>query len=615
MASTLKVDTIVHPSGTPDNLTLDNAGNVTIGNNLTVTGTTTQTGSTTFTTQTLFPDGTAGAPAISNTGDTNCGIYFPAADTVSVATSGTQAIQVNSSQQLEISDGTVSLPSLTNIGDTNTGVYFPAADNVALATNGTAALTVDSNQNVSITGVIDGLSTPGVATGTGSSSGGTLAAATYYVRIVAFDSAGNTTNAGTESTGVTTTGSTSSIAYTWTAVTGATGYRVYFSTTSGTYASGYFVTTSASYTLTTTSGSFAVGLPSSNTTGISLMSNQSFKRNRIINGDMRVDQRNAGASGTGNGYTVDRFAYFGAAASKGTWQQNAGSVTPPAGFTNYLGFTSSSAYTVGASEQFNLYQPIEGLNISDLGWGTANARTVTLSFWVRSSLTGTFGGSIYNSAVNRSYPYSYTISSANTWEQKSVTIAGDTSGTWLTTNGVGLYLNFGLGAGSTVSNTAGSWYAGRFDSATGATSVVGTNGATFYITGVQLEVGSVATPYERQIYSEQLAQCQRYFQFGGNSFYGTALSASTTNIEGAQGLFPTMRSAPTMALTSGVNVQIRQASGAADFTASSPTLLNVSSTVYGVWTQITGFTGLTAAAPAYSRNNGTSNFLSFSAEL
>ena len=240
--------------------------------------------------------------------------------------------------------------------------------------------------------------------------------------------------------------------------------------------------------------------------------NSSFLRNRIINGDMRIDQRNAGASGTANQYTVDRFAYFGAAASKGTWQQNAGSVTPPTGFTNYWGFTSSSAYTVGATEQFNLYQPVEGFNVSDLAWGTANAKTVTLSFWVRSSLTGTFGGSIYNSAVNRSYPYSYTISSANTWEYKTITVSGDTSGTWLTTNGIGLYLNFSLGAGSTVSGTAGAWAATRYDSATGATSVVGTNGATFYLTGVQLEVGTAATPFERRQYGQELALCQRYYE-------------------------------------------------------------------------------------------------------
>jgi hypothetical protein len=130
---------------------------------------------------------------------------------------------------------------------------------------------------------------------------------------------------------------------------------------------------------------------------------------------MRIDQRNAGASGTANGYTVDRFAYFGSQASKGTWQQNAGAITPPVGFKNYLGFTSSSAYTVISTDEFELYQSIEGFNVADLEWGTANAKTVILSFWVRSSLTGTFGGAFQNSNGTRSYPYSYTISAA--WRQ------------------------------------------------------------------------------------------------------------------------------------------------------------------------------------------------------
>lgn len=237
-------------------------------------------------------------------------------------------------------------------------------------------------------------------------------------------------------------------------------------------------------------------------------------RNRIINGDMRIDQRNAGASvtiGAGASYTLDRWQPNSSQASKFSVQQNAGSVTPPNGFTNYLGVTSLSSYSVPSGEVFDLRQLIEGFNVADLGWGTANAKTVTLSFWVRSSLTGTFGGSIFNSAANRSYPFTYTISSANTWEQKTVTIAGDTSGTWLTNNGIGLVVVFGLGVGSTYSGTAGAWAGATYTSATGATSVVGTNGATFYITGVQLEVGSTATPFERRLYNQELANCQRYY--------------------------------------------------------------------------------------------------------
>jgi hypothetical protein len=259
-------------------------------------------------------------------------------------------------------------------------------------------------------------------------------------------------------------------------------------------------------------------------------------KNRIINGDMRIDQRNAGASVTPSSgvttYTVDRWATYGSQSSKFTIQQNAGSVTPPSGFTNYLGVTSSSAYSVSASDLFVVMHRIEGFNAADLDWGTANAKTVTLSFWVRSSLTGTFGGSLQNSSQNRNYPFSYTISAANTWEQKTITITGDTTGTWLTTNGIGIRLNFGFGVGSTYSGTAGSWSATEYYSTTGATSVVGTNGATFYITGVQLEVGSTATPFERRLYSQEFANCQRYLPaVNSNSTVDTIMngqSASTT---------------------------------------------------------------------------------------
>ena len=238
--------------------------------------------------------------------------------------------------------------------------------------------------------------------------------------------------------------------------------------------------------------------------------NSSIMKNRIINGAMVIDQRNGGASSGAGGYTVDRWAYFQTQTSKGTWQQNAGSVTPPAGFTKYLGFTSSSAYAVAAGDIFMFRQFIEGFNTADLGWGTANAKTVTLSFQVYSSLTGTFGGAINNGGNTRSYPFTYSIPVANTWTTISVTIVGDTTGTWATDNSAGVTVVFGLGVGSTYSGTAGSWSASNYYSATGATSVVGTSGATFYITGVQLEVGSSATGFEYRQYGTELALCQRY---------------------------------------------------------------------------------------------------------
>jgi len=273
-----------------------------------------------------------------------------------------------------------------------------------------------------------------------------------------------------------------------------------------------------------------------------LVPSSSFKRNRIINGNMLIDQRNAGASVTPTvdpTYTLDRWQFSLSAASKFSAQQSS---TAPAGFINSALITSLSAYSVPAGGYFMFNQPIEGLNVADLGWGTASAQTVTLSFWVRSSLTGTFGGAFQNSANSRSYPFSYTISVANTWEQKSVTVAGDTSGTWLTTNGVGVMVRFGLGVGSTYSNTAGAWAAGNYFAPTGATSVVGTNGATFYITGVQLEVGTKATPYEMQIYSDQLAQCQRYYE----KSYDIGTVPGTITDNGTEFMFITYSSASTI---------------------------------------------------------------------
>lgn len=251
-------------------------------------------------------------------------------------------------------------------------------------------------------------------------------------------------------------------------------------------------------------------------------------KNRIINGAMVIDQRNAGASVTANSvgaYCLDRYQLNFSQNSKFTVQQNAGAVTPPSGFTNYLGITSSSAYSVLTGDYFLFEQPIEGFNTADLGWGTAGAQTVTLSFWVRSSLTGTFGGVLANSAQNRSYPFTYAISASNTWEQKTVTVAGDTSGTWVTNNGLGIRVRFGIGAGSTFSGTAGAWAGSNFFSATGAVSVVGTSGATFYITGVQLEKGSTATSFDYRPYGTELALCQRYYEKLGGIFRTLAFSS------------------------------------------------------------------------------------------
>ena len=237
-------------------------------------------------------------------------------------------------------------------------------------------------------------------------------------------------------------------------------------------------------------------------------------RNRIINGAMVIDQRNAGASVSvtdTNQYTLDRWQGVASdASSKFTAQQSSTAAT---GFAYSLLATSSSAYSVLSGDYFMIRQKIEGFNTADLNWGTANAATVSLSFWVRSSLTGTFGGAVVNSANSYSYPFIYTINAANTFEQKTITVVGPTAGTWIgATNGIGLQVKFSLGMGSTYSGTAGAWAAADYASATGATSVVGTNGATFYITGVQLEKGSTATSFDYRPYTTELQLCQRYYE-------------------------------------------------------------------------------------------------------
>ena len=359
-------------------------------------------------------------------------------------------------------------------------------------------------------------------------------------------------------------------------------------------AGGVITTADNSGVLNLQSGGTTVATISS--TGFSTPANQTINtantfgfKNRIINGGMSIDQRNGGASVSASDgvYSLDRWRLFASQGAKYTVQQNAGSVTPPTGFINYLGTTSSSSYSVISSDYFAISQVVEGLNIADLAWGTANAKTVTLSFQVYSSLTGTFGGSLQNSALSRSYPFSYTISSANTWTSISVTIVGDTSGTWLTTNGKGIQLNFGLGAGSTNSGTAGSWAAANYISATGATSVVGTNGATFYITGIQLEVGSQATSFDFRDYQTEFVRCQRYFRFLSYGTFGTASSST------AIAYFPTytnMRTSPTAGLTSG---SVVSDNGAAAATAASPTVDTSALNVDGSRVFILGFSGLT----------------------
>jgi hypothetical protein len=340
-------------------------------------------------------------------------------------------------------------------------------------------------------------------------------------------------------------------------------------------------------------------------------------RNRIINGDMGIDQRNAGASvtPTSNTYTIDRWFAGLSQSSKFSVQR---STTAPTGFVNSALITSTSAYSITSTDRFAFSQFIEGLNCTDLGWGTASAKTMTLSFQVRSSLTGTFGGAFQNNASDRSYPFTYTISAANTWETKTVTVAGDTTGTWLTNNEIGIQVRFSLGTGSTYSNTAGAWVAGDYRSATGATSVVGTNGATFYITGVQLEVGSVATPFERIDYGRELMLCQRYYYRTALLTAGviavSAFAGSTTDFSGF-GSFPVrLRTNPSALEQSGTASHYAW-NGPSSITCSAVPSFSTRTTT-DMW-QVNCFvsSGLTTGYGGSLVTGGGAGYLGWSAEL
>ena len=335
------------------------------------------------------------------------------------------------------------------------------------------------------------------------------------------------------------------------------------------------------------------------------------RRNLIINGAQTVDQRFSGSSelkGSGAKYHTDRFVVFSQAASKLTAQQVSES---PAGFKNSLQLTVTNAVSLGAGDQYMLQQRLEGQNVSHLSFGTSNAVTVTLSFYVRSSIAGTHSGVLVNGSENRNYPFTYTISAANTWERISVTIAGDTSGTWVTTNAVGMWVKWNLGTGSTYLGTAGAWSGSSYLSgATGSVQLIETASATFYITGVQLEVGTVATPHEHRSYGEELALCQRYYWKAGLKVISAVASGKANNTTDANFYIPypvPMRSAPTSTF-SGMVI---------DFATStvSYSSVNLFASSTACLYNATGASGLTSGHGLLLRCGSDTDFIDFSAEL
>jgi hypothetical protein len=346
--------------------------------------------------------------------------------------------------------------------------------------------------------------------------------------------------------------------------------------------------------------------------------NSSAMKNRIINGAMVINQRGGTTTvNSGTVYGIDRWA-GGATTSAGvfTFRQT---TNAPVGFTQsmFIEVTTADA-SLAATDNYSIRQTIEGYNVADLGWGTANAKTVTLSFWVRSNLTGTFGGAVKN-ASTRAYPFSYTISAANTYEYKTITIAGDTTGTWNTDNTAGIFVLFSLGMGSDYVNTAGAWAAGNFLSSTGATNVMASTSNNFYIAGVQLEVGTQATSFDYRQYTTELQLCQRYYYKEENLTNAITLAgfaASTTTASVFNNFPVSMRIAPTALEQTGTAANYRVVGGGASATtcsavpAFSSATTNLARTTFTVASGLVIYNGC-VGSPA----SGVTAYLAWSAEL
>ena len=342
-------------------------------------------------------------------------------------------------------------------------------------------------------------------------------------------------------------------------------------------------------------------------------------RNKIINGNMRIDQRNSGSSVTAdNSFAVDRFVFRTVGGGAITAQQ---STTAPSGFVNSYSITVSTAdSSIASTDNYQLVHRIEGNNTADLMFGTSSAKTVTLSFWVRSSVTGTFGGNLQNNAADRSYVFQYTINTADTWEYKTITVAGDTSGTWLTTNAAGVCVTWDLGSGTDFEGTANSWNAANKRRASGNVQLIGQANATLFLTGVQLEVGEKATPFEHRSYSDELARCHRYYyKIGpsdGTDTFGPVFTDSAT-ASYLNNVFPVpMRADPTALEQSGTASDYVVRTGGSSRTCSSVPVTDSTTNKYAYQVKFTVSSGQTTGHAGYVRSaDVTTAFLAWSAEL
>ena len=329
------------------------------------------------------------------------------------------------------------------------------------------------------------------------------------------------------------------------------------------------------------------------------------RKNMVINGDMRISQRvgTTATTTTSGGFVIDRYRCE--VGSSGSTTQQQVTDAPP-GFHNSMKITVTSTDTsISAGEFHYVRHIIEGNNITHLNWGSSNAKTVTLSFWVKSSVTGDHGGSLWNNDFTRSFAFNYRINVANSWEYKSITVPGCPDGTWATDITRGINIGFVQLSGSTyTTGTPNQWISAAVAdiAPTNHVNLLATNGATWYITGIQLEVGKNATDFEHRSFGEELALCQRYYQ---NSFHQSVgkYPGNTDNDNGMIqtcwsdgnspfGMFPTpMRAQPTVTLRQrGTNNTGKVEVGGAQKTASAQQVTNqgvgyiaVTSGVAGSW--------------------------------
>ena len=353
--------------------------------------------------------------------------------------------------------------------------------------------------------------------------------------------------------------------------------------------------------------------------GNQVIPNLGPNRNVIINGAMNVAQRGTSFA-SALGYTLDRYGYYRSGTGVVTVSQD---TDTPTNFKNSLKVAvTTNDSSMASGDYYVLQQKIEGQNIAHFNYGSSDAKTTTLSFFVKSSVTGTYSGSLRNNATDRSFVFQYTVSSANTWEEKSITIVGDTSGTWLTDNSAGIVLAFSLGQGTTyASSTVGSWHSGNYHGSTSEQDFITNASATFFITGVQLEVGQNPTEFEHEPFETTLRKCQRYLlryphdggTNGGFTRYGIGQIVSSTETEVS--IYPPVHMRADPSLTHGGNANTYYIWNANDADALSSMSVEGGSTMEYIVVNCNGSNFTAGRAGSLNAYSNSTNFLQFDSEL